>query len=197
MSRQRNDERNAERSDRQSNLNLIKEINESLTQENDIDQNHFFFLNGYVSRIKNDDKIFYPACSSDNCRRKVVEDGGMYRCEHCQMTFQSYQPTYMIRCKISDFTESIWVNFAREHGASLMGMTADKFKEFRDSHSEEEVQNYFDGLMFKPLNIMVKGKFESYNGEQTMRYFAVKVLPQKIQVENKALLDRLQIYSEM
>jgi len=58
---------------------------------------------------------------SENCRRKVVEDSGHFRCEHCQKTFMSYRPTYMITAKVSDFTDSIYVNFAREHGAALMG----------------------------------------------------------------------------
>lgn len=75
----------------------------------------------------------------ENCRRKVVEDQGGYRCEHCNKTFASFNPTYMITAKISDFTESIFVNFAREHGTALMGMSATEFKEFKESHSEQEV----------------------------------------------------------
>lgn len=45
----------------------------------------------------------------------------------------------MITAKISDFTESIYVNFAREHGTALMGMTAEEFKEFKENESEEKV----------------------------------------------------------
>jgi replication factor A1 len=130
---------NGEKSQRSSNLNLICEINDSLAGENDTDQYHFFFLNGYVSRIKNDDRIFYPACLSDNCRRKVMEDASGFRCEHCGKNYMTYQPTYMITAKISDFTESIYVNFAREHGTALMGMTAEEFKEFKENESEEKV----------------------------------------------------------
>jgi hypothetical protein len=33
----------------------------------------------------------------------------------------TFNPTYMITAKISDFTESIYINFAREHGNALMG----------------------------------------------------------------------------
>lgn len=178
-------------------MNLISEINESLKEENDTDKYHFFFLNGYVSRIKNDDRIFYPACLGDNCRRKVIEEQAGYRCEHCGKTFTSYQPTYMITAKISDFTESIYVNFAREHGNALMGMDAAKFKEFRETESEETVQEFFDSLLFKTLNIMVKGKFEFFNGENRMRYFAVKVFPHNIQAENRALIKRLEMYQSM
>ena len=37
-----------ENSGKSSNLNLISEINTALSQENDTDQTHFYFLNGYV-----------------------------------------------------------------------------------------------------------------------------------------------------
>jgi len=171
-----------------SNLNLIAEINDSLQGENDTDQQHFFFINGYVNRIKNDDRIYYPACKGENCKRKVVEDSAGYRCEHCGKTYADFMPTYMITAKISDFTESIHVIFARDQGTALMGMTAQEFKEFKDNNSEEVVQAYFDKLHFKTFNIMVKGKYEYYNGEQRMKYFVVKVFPHNVQAENRALL---------
>jgi len=38
--------------------------------------------------------------------------------------------------KISDFTESIFVTFARDHGTTLMGMSAEEFKEFKENNSE-------------------------------------------------------------
>ena len=86
----------------------------------------------------------------------------------------------MITAKVSDFTESIFVNFAREHGTSIMGMKAEEFKEFKETHTEQEVQNFFDGLLFKQYNIMVKGKYEFFNNENRMRYFAVKVFPHNV-----------------
>lgn len=100
----------------------------------------------------------------------------------------------MITAKVSDFTDSIYVNFAREHGAALMGMSAEEFKEFKETETEEKVQAYFDSLLFKTFNIMVKGKFEFFNGENRMRFFAVKVFPHNVQAENRALLRRLEIY---
>ena len=79
----RDTDQNTQRESKQSNLNLIAEINSSLQDENDTDQSHFFYINGYVNRIKNDDRIYYPACKGDGCRRKVIEESGGYRCEHC------------------------------------------------------------------------------------------------------------------
>lgn len=76
-------------------------------------------------------------------------------------------------------------------------MTAEEFKEFKDQESEERVQAYFDSLLFKTLNIMVKGKFEFFNGESRMRFFAVKVFPHNVQAENRALLKRIEIYRSL
>ena len=73
-------------------------------------------------------------------------------------------------------------------------MSAEDFKEFKETEPEEKVQAYFDSLLFKTFNIMVKGKFEFFNGENRMRFFAVKVFPHNVQAENRALLRRLEIY---
>lgn len=183
--------------EKKSNLSLIAEINSSLQGENDTDQAHFFYINGYVARVKNDERIYYPACKGEGCRRKVIEDSNGYRCEHCNQTFADFEPTYMITAKISDFTESIHVTFAREQGTQLMGMTAQEFMKFKNNNTEEDVQEYFDKLHFKTYNLMVKGKYSYYNGEQRMKYFVVKVFPHNVQSENKALLKRLAIYENL
>ena len=77
-----------------------------------------------------------------------------------------------------------------------MGMTASEFKTFKDSNSDDVVQAYIDSLYFKKFNIMVKGKYEFFNGENRVRFFAVKVLPFQVQAENRALLKRLEAYAE-
>ena len=76
-------------------------------------------------------------------------------------------------------------------------MKAEEVKEFKESENEEKVQAYFDSLLFKTFNIMVKGKFEYFNGENRMRYFAVKVFPHNVQAENRALLRRIDMYKLM
>jgi len=93
-----------------------------MQDENDIDQCHFFFVNGFVSQLRNDDKLYYLACPSDSCRRKVTEEyNGRFRCEACAKSFITCNPTYMIVAKITDFTDSLYVHFTRENGTALMG----------------------------------------------------------------------------
>ena len=105
-------------------------------------------------------------------------------------------PTYMITAKVTDFTDSIYVNFTREHGTAVIGMPADKFKEFRERQDDDTIMNFMDSLLFRRMNIMVKAKLECYQGENRVRYFALKVFPCNMHSENKALLQRRASYSE-
>lgn len=129
--------------------------------------------------------------------KKVTEEDGRYRCENCRKTFPDFKPTYMISAKISDFTDSIYVNFAREQGNFLMGKSASDFVKFKQSRSEDEVNEYFDSLMFKPLNLMIRGKLDQYQGNYKMRYFAIKAFDRNVKHENQSLLKRMEIYSQM
>ena len=78
-----------------------------------------------------------------------------------------------------------------------MGMSAEEFKEFKENEDPERVSQLFDDISFQTFNIMIKGKFEFFKGENRIRYFAVKVFPHNIQLENKALLQRLKLYKGM
>ncbi len=127
-----------------------------MKDENDVDKSHFFFINGYISQIKNDDKLFYLACPSDNCKKKVVEeDKDRFRCDSCDRVYTTCVPTYMIIAKVTDFTDSIYVNFARDHGNSIMsGLSAEQFKDFKQGlmgseEGSQRLKNYFDSLLLK------------------------------------------------
>lgn len=110
-------------------MSLISEVNDNLKEVNDIDQSHIYYINCTVNHIRQNDSLYYLACKNDNCRKKVVENNGTYHCENCQKTYDSCKPTYMIRARVSDFTDSFYVTFAREHGATLFGKTAEEFKQ--------------------------------------------------------------------
>jgi transposase-like protein len=72
-----------------------------------------------VTYIKNDDKVYYLACPEDSCRRKVIENDGVvdqngrFRCETCNRSYNTCVPSYMLLAKISDFSDSVFVNFYR------------------------------------------------------------------------------------
>jgi replication factor A1 len=95
----------------------------------------YFNICGYVTFVKHDDKIYYLACPNDDCRRKVTENDGMvdrtgkYRCDHCNKSYDHCNPSYMLLAKISDFSDSVFVNFYRQQAETIMnGVSADQVK---------------------------------------------------------------------
>lgn len=78
-----------------------------------------------------------------------------------------------------------------------MGKDAKQFEQFKQSHDSQQVDDYLSSLLFKPMNVMVRGKFEYYNNEPKMRFFAVKTFERNVNAENKALLERLNAYSQI
>ena len=102
----------------------------------------------------------------------------------------------MFNAQISDFTGSIWVCFTKEHGNALLGMSAHEYDAIKDD--QDKVDELVDSLQFKKVNMMIRGRQSSYNGETRLKYFAVKVIPQaNIISENQALLKRLDCYNDV
>lgn len=94
--------------------------------------------------------MFYLGCT--DCHRKVTDEGTGYRCENCDKTFATCQPTYMLNAKISDFSDSIYVQVCRELGDIIMGgMTAAQFKAFKEDSENptEAIKELVRDLTFK------------------------------------------------
>ena len=92
----------------------------------------YFYVSGFISSLKNDDKTFYLACPDDNCRKKVMEEAVGWRCENCNKTYPNCVPTYVIMAKVSDVSDQAHINFYRNEGTAIMGIEAEKLKEIRD-----------------------------------------------------------------
>lgn len=81
--------------------------------------------------IFNDEKILYLSCP--DCRKKVIEEDGSWRCENCNKLHETNLPTYMLSALISDVSGNLMVQFPRELGDSIMnGKSATEFKEMKD-----------------------------------------------------------------
>ena len=107
----------------------------------------FFKLSGYISSIS-DEKCFYLACP--DCKKKVVENSTMYRCESCNKSYMLSVPTYMISAKFSDLTGNCFIQFLRETGDHIMnGKTAQEFKDLKEDMSPEEAKEFIYNCTYK------------------------------------------------
>lgn len=86
--------------------------------------------------MKTDDKMMYNACP--DCHKKVQEEAAGYRCEHCAKTHMTMTPTYMLSAYIADLSGGLFVQFPRELGDAIMGMSAKEFSELRERANGDE-----------------------------------------------------------
>ncbi|CDW72882.1 replication protein a 70 kda dna-binding [Stylonychia lemnae] len=188
------------------NFRMISEVIDHLNQANQMkpsylaggQQQGFFWINCHISYIKNDDKIYYLACPEENCRKKVIEEQNVYRCESCCKSYDNCVPTYMVLAKIQDQSESIFVNFYREQGIQIMQVGAEQIKKLKDEQNQSQLNEIFFDAQFRYYQILVKAKqISNQNDEQRNTYFASKVVPHSFHTENKEILRRLALYSQI
>jgi hypothetical protein len=56
----------------------------------------------------------------------MIDRNGKYRCDHCNKSYDHCNPSYMLLAKISDFSDSVFVNFYRQQAETIMnGVPAD------------------------------------------------------------------------
>jgi replication factor A1 len=124
-------------------INSVRDLNTSSTFTK------FYKISGFVKTIFNDDKIMYLSCP--DCRKKVIEEAGAWKCEHCSKTHSTNLPTYMLSALINDVSGSVMVQFPRELGDPIMGgKSATAFKQLKEELKEEpnKLKDFFTGCAF-------------------------------------------------
>lgn len=111
-------------------------------------------MRGQVTHISYEGKnseeqrsFYYLACVS--CKKKVVDDGGSYRCESCQRTYDQANPTYKFSFKFQDYSDSLYLSCLGEAcGEAIMGIACAELCEIEDPQVRREMiqQNYFNEL---------------------------------------------------
>ena len=116
----------------------------------------FFYVSGFVSYLRNDDKTYYLACPDDTCKKKVLEESVGWRCENCNKTYPNCVPTYVLTAKIADVSDQQYISFYRNEGAAIMGLTAEKLKEIKDQGDIQVINDTYNERVYKPFAMLVR-----------------------------------------
>lgn len=78
--------------------------------------------------------LYYLACPSTSCGRKVVEvEPDKYRCANCLKDTREPLVRYTFMVLVSDYTGKLWVNVFNKIGDTLLGCSAGEVKVLRES----------------------------------------------------------------
>jgi hypothetical protein len=119
--------------------------------------------------------LHYMACQEPRegtrglmCQKRV-ESGSF--CPSCNRTVKS-APRLNIRCCFVDVQDQAWLTSFHESATKILGMSAEEVKTLETNAAEkgeggrEEFDSALKKLYFnQPLNLLVRAKLETYNGE--------------------------------
>lgn len=125
----------------------------------------YFNLKATIVYIKQDN-FCYPACRSDNCNKKVIQEGDGWRCEKCQITHESPEYRYIMSVNVNDHTGQLWLSAFDDVGRLIMnGKSATELMALKEE-DETRLAAEFDAANCTKLGFRCRAKMDSFNDQQ-------------------------------
>ncbi|ODV82930.1 hypothetical protein CANARDRAFT_214967 [[Candida] arabinofermentans NRRL YB-2248] len=160
----------------------------------------YFNIKATISFVRTE-TFSYPACKTDGCNRKVVEQGdGSWRCEKCDINHNEPNHRYILSISVVDETGQMWLTLFDEQATQLIGMSANDFLKLKqdsedsgnETVSQTSFKNYMsENIFFKEFSIRIRGRVDSYQGQDRARFNAVGLAKIDYDVECEALVEIL------
>jgi replication factor A1 len=135
-------------------IGAVKEEGLGMSEKGD-----YFSLRATVTHIAHENPA-YPACSSENCQKKVFVTDEGWRCEKCEKTWPTPQWRYLMMVNVMDHTGPIRLNLFNDTAELLMGIDAPKLMELRESSGDGHI---FTAAIGHTWNFRCRAKQETYN----------------------------------
>ncbi|OTB09130.1 hypothetical protein M426DRAFT_316422 [Hypoxylon sp. CI-4A] len=150
----------------------------------------YFDLKATVVYIKQDN-FAYPACSTENCNKKVVDQGdGTWRCEKCDIAHPRPQYRYIMSVNVNDHTGQLWLSCFDDVGRVIMGMSADELMEIKEN-DEDRIAGIFDAANCTKLHFTCRAKMDTYGETQRVRYQVMRAHQIDFRAEAAKLSDMI------
>lgn len=94
------------------------------------DRTDFFSTRATIMHIKSDN-MWYPACPTAQCNKKVTDNGGSWRCEKCDQSFDKPEYRYIMTMAVADWSCQAWLHGFNDSGVAVFGMPADELYEIK------------------------------------------------------------------
>ncbi|XP_064612626.1 replication protein A 70 kDa DNA-binding subunit-like [Liolophura sinensis] len=160
------------------------------------DKADYFTAKGTVLFLRKEN-CMYQACPSENCNKKVVDQGnGLYRCEKCQKEFPNHKWRMILSANLSDFSDNQWVTCFQESAEMLLGAGADQLGDMRESN-EVAFDQVFQQALFKTYIFKLRAKVETYNDESRLKTVCVNAAPIDWVEHGKRLVEEINKMSSL
>lgn len=161
---------------------------------NEMDLGHgekadYFQVLGTILLYRSENGI-YKACPKEDCKKKVVEDNGMYHCAKCNREYPNFKYLLLGSANIADWSGNIWLTLFSSEAEKVLGMSSQAVGEAieRDPQALAEIA---DKAHLKEFLFKCRTKMEYFNDENRLRIVALKVEPVNYKEYNSYLISQI------
>lgn len=146
----------------------------------------------YVRVPSEDRNPWYPACQAFDCKRKVIQDAGEWRCEKCSKSFPAPLYRWIISFVIADDTESMWVTGFNDIAEKILKVKAVDAKKMLDNGEKKAFEAIFKNCLFVSAIFAIKAITQiTPMGEPRVKRTAVGMRPIDYLSESRLLLEKI------
>jgi replication factor A1 len=151
--------------------NQTKLISQVAEEEAYLDSatNTYFNMKASIVFIKSTPTFAYPACSTQGCNRKVIEDNaGEWLCEKCGATWPEPTYRYVLSVNVADHTGSMWLSCFDDTAQVIMGLSANELNKIKNNDEENGTQNLGTTTQersCRTYNFRIRAKMETYQDQ--------------------------------
>ncbi|CCD27078.1 replication factor A subunit protein RFA1 NDAI_0J01860 [Naumovozyma dairenensis CBS 421] len=129
----------------------------------------YFSVKAAISFLKVDN-FAYPACSNENCNKKVIEQpDGTWRCEKCETNNEAPQWRYMLTISVMDETNQLWLTLFNDQAEQLLDIDANKLIALKEN-DPEEFTKITQSIQMNQYDFRIRAREDSYNDQTRIRY---------------------------
>ncbi|CCC72091.1 hypothetical protein NCAS_0J01120 [Naumovozyma castellii] len=177
--------------------NLTKFISQRITISRAIAENlgksekgDYFSVKAAISFLKVDN-FAYPACSNENCNKKVIEQpDGTWRCEKCETNNPAPEWRYMLTISIMDETNQLWLTLFNEQAQQLLEVDANTLIALKDNDPEEFTKRT-QNIQMNEYDFRIRAREDNYNDQTRIRYTVANIHKLNYKVEADFLATEL------
>lgn len=121
----------------------------------------YFQTVGMVHAIRQSN-MTYKACPKPDCNKKIVDNGdGTYRCDKCSADTHDFKNRLLCNVLFGDWTSNRWVTLFADVAEKVLQKNGDEIADLENG-DKAAAENYFNDLQFRPMQMKIRTKIETY-----------------------------------
>jgi len=150
----------------------------------------FFEVKATITMIKSSDqKIWYEACPTLNCNKKVTQStDGKYQCQSCRMDHDTFTPRYVLPFTAADQTGSQWLSCFNDVAERILGISATDLM----NENSKTAELIFSRAVHKQYRFKIKAREETYNEQWKLKCIVIQAIPIDFVKDSSSLITQIQ-----